>query len=106
MIITLKNTDAVIEEEMKIRQRLNDNGLIAKYCFDDIIGSSQNMQYSIAIAKKYSTVNSNVLIIGETGTGKELFAHSIHKESSRCKQPFVALNCAALPENLLESELF
>lgn len=106
VIITLKNTDAVIEEEMKIRQRLNDNGLIAKYCFDDIIGSSQNMQYSIAIAKKYSTVNSNVLIIGETGTGKELFAHSIHKESSRCKQPFVALNCAALPENLLESELF
>lgn len=51
MIITLKNTDAVIEEEMKIRQRLNDNGLIAKYCFDDIIRSSQKMQDSIAIAK-------------------------------------------------------
>jgi len=106
IIITVKNTDAVIEDEMKIRRRLSENGLTAKYCFDDIIGSSQNMQDSIAMAKRYSGVNSNVLIIGETGTGKELFAHSIHKASSRCKQPFVALNCAALPENLLESELF
>lgn len=106
IIITVKNTDRVIEDEMKIRKRLNEKGLTAKYSFDDIIGESQSMRESIAIAKRYSKVNSNVLIIGETGTGKELFAHSIHNESSRSKQPFVALNCAALPENLLESELF
>lgn len=106
VIATVRSTDNVIEDEMKIRRRLSENGLTAKYCFDDIIGSSKNVQNSIAMAKRYSKVNSNVLIIGETGTGKELFAHSIHKASNRNKQPFVALNCAALPENLLESELF
>ncbi|MGL6202121.1 MAG: sigma-54 interaction domain-containing protein [Lachnospiraceae bacterium] len=58
------------------------------------------------MASRYSNVDSNVLIIGETGTGKELFAHSIHNASRRCNESFVALNCAALPESLLESELF
>jgi len=106
VVITIKNTEVVIKEELKIRRSLSDKGLTAKYSFEDMIGSSQNMLESIAMAKRYSGVNSNVLIIGETGTGKELFAHSIHKASSRCNQPFVALNCAALPENLLESELF
>ena len=106
VIITIKNTDRVIEDEMKIRKRLNEKGLSAKYSFYDIIGNSQKMIDSISMAKRYSKVNSNVLIIGETGTGKELFAHSIHNASNRAKKPFVALNCAALPENLLESELF
>lgn len=106
VIITVKNTDRVIEDEMKIRKRLNEKGLSAKYSFDDIIGNSEKMIDCISMAKRYSKVNSNVLIIGETGTGKELFAHSIHNASSRAKKPFVALNCAALPENLLESELF
>ncbi len=61
---------------------------------------------TIAIAHEFSKVNSNVLIVGETGSGKEVFAQSIHNESNRCKGPFVAVNCAALPETLLESELF
>lgn len=105
-LIFTKSTETIMEEEMKIRRGLSEKGLVAKYTFNDIIGDSFAMQNAIRVSEKYSHVNSNVLITGETGTGKELFAHSIHNASSRSNQPFVALNCAALPENLLESELF
>lgn len=105
-IIFIRNTDRIIEEEIKIRRKLSSKGLTAKYCFDDIIGSSKSIVELKKIAKRFSMVNSNVLIIGETGTGKELFAHSMHISSKRKERPFVVLNCAALPENLLESELF
>lgn len=105
-IIVTKSTEQIQETESKIRQGLSEQGLTAKYTFEDIIGSSPAILDNIKMAKRYSRVDSNVLIMGETGTGKELFAHSIHQESSRRNEPFVALNCAALPENLLESELF
>lgn len=105
-LIFIKNTDRIIEEESRIRRELSEKGLTAKYSFQDILGQSPAIQENIQMAERYSKVNSNVLIIGETGTGKELFAHSIHQASKRSHQPFVALNCAALPENLLESELF
>ena len=105
-IIVARYTEQIIEAETKIRQSLAKQGLTAKYSFDDIIGSSPAIRENILMAKRYSRVDSNVLIVGETGTGKELFAHSIHRESRRSAEPFVALNCAALPENLLESELF
>ena len=78
----------------------------AKYTFRDIIAVNPEMQKKVEIAKKFSQAHSNVLITGETGTGKELFAHSIHATSGRMNQPFVVINCATLPENLLESELF
>lgn len=105
-IIITKSADLILETETKIRRSLSEKGLTAKYSFENIIGTSDIMEENKKMAKRYSQVDSNVLIIGETGTGKELFAHSIHKTSKRSKQPFVALNCAALNENLLESELF
>ena len=105
-LIFIKNTDRIMEEESKIRRDLVEKGLTAKYAFRDILGHSAAIVDNISMAERYSKVNSNVLIIGETGTGKELFAHSIHQMSKRSHQPFVAINCAALPENLLESELF
>ena len=74
--------------------------------FDDICGVSNEMVRVKSFAEKISDTPSNVLILGESGTGKELFARAIHNASSRREAPFVAINCAAIPEQLLESELF
>ncbi|MGI6766808.1 MAG: sigma-54-dependent Fis family transcriptional regulator [Lentihominibacter sp.] len=78
----------------------------ATYAFDDIIGTSSNMKAAINLGKNAARSSSNVLIIGESGTGKELFAQAIHNASDRCDRPFVAINCGAIPKNLIESELF
>ncbi len=77
-----------------------------RYTFNDIIGESQQIKKTIFMAKKAAQTASQVLIYGETGTGKELFAQSIHNASSRRNQAFIAQNCAALPESLLEGILF
>ena len=74
--------------------------------FDDIIGSSASLQEVIKKAKKIASSNSTVLILGESGTGKELFARAIHEASTQRNRPFVSINCGAIPETLLESELF
>ncbi len=84
----------------------NSSGLHAKYTFDDIVGQSYHMVKLIEKAKSYSKSDANILIVGESGTGKELLASSIHNFSSRVKGPYVPINCAALPQSLLESELF
>ncbi len=105
-LITTSAASKILQEERQIRKGLVRRGLTAKYSFRDIIAVSPNMRSRVEIAKKFSLAPSNVLITGETGTGKELFAHSIHAASGRAGQPFVAVNCATLPENLLESELF
>lgn len=76
------------------------------FCFDDIIGDGQSMQSTISLAKRVARSESRVMILGETGTGKELFAQSIHNDSLRAKEPFIAINCSAIPDNLLESILF
>lgn len=105
-LITTSSADRIMQEEQQLRKGLVRRGLTAKYTFRDMIAVSQGMCSQVEIAKKFSRVHSNVLLTGETGTGKELFAHSIHAASARAGQPFVAVNCATLPENLLESELF
>ncbi len=96
----------IVNMENSIRQDLVDRRLTTKYTFRHIIGISEVMQATIEMAKEYSRIDSTVLITGETGTGKELFAQSIHGASERCHRPFVAINCSALPPTLLESELF
>lgn len=106
IVYTFQNVDKIQETESKIRKELSRKGLVAKYSFSNIIGTSSALKKTIQTSYKYSQINSNILIIGETGTGKELFAQSIHNASNRRLQAFVAVNCAAIPENLLESELF
>ena len=78
----------------------------AKYSWDNIIGSSEKMLQANYMARKASQTTSNVLLLGESGTGKELFAHAIHNGSKRNFHKFVKVNCAAIPAELLESELF
>lgn len=94
------------KDEEKIRKKVYLKGHIARYKFEDMITGNEKMNKLVDIAKLYANANSSVLIIGETGTGKEFFAQGIHNASNRDNKPFVALNCAALPDNLLESELF
>lgn len=81
-------------------------GYKASFTFDDIITKNDGMQSAIELAKKASRTNCNILIEGQSGTGKEVFAQSIHNYSSRSDGPFVAINCAAIPRELVESELF
>lgn len=109
----------IIHEEIKqiVRNALNQNALqrqnvllkkqIEKeYDFSNIIGESPAIKRVIAEVKKIANARSNVLLLGETGTGKELIARAIHFNSSRAAKPFIPINCSAIPENLLESELF
>ncbi|OAA90730.1 sigma 54-interacting transcriptional regulator [Clostridium ljungdahlii] len=105
-VITFQNVDSVHNTEFKIRTKLHHKGLIAKYSFTNIIGKSPILKETIKKAKIFAKAPSNVLIVGATGTGKELFSQSIHNYSSRKNGPFVAVNCAAIPENLIESEFF
>jgi len=93
-----------IEEAQKLVYNINTRAL--KYTFDDIIGESEAVRKAKQQALLTSRGNSTVLITGESGTGKEMFAKAIHYASARAKGPFVTVNCGAIPENLLESELF
>ncbi len=90
-----------LEEANRTIRRLS-----ARYTFDDIVGTSHAMQVAILQAKKVAKTPATVLLRGESGTGKELFAHAIHNASDRASHSFVSVNCASLPEGILESELF
>ncbi len=83
-----------------------ESRLQEKFGFESILGKNKLIKRSIDLARKVAGTDTTVLILGETGTGKEVFAHAIHYESQRKVKPFVALNCSAFPKDLLESELF
>ncbi len=91
-------------EMLKLARKLGGN--YAKYQFSDIVGSETTLAHQVEIARVAANLDSRVLISGESGTGKELFAQAIHNSSRRCNEPFVAISCAAIPHDLIESELF
>ncbi len=95
-------------EKVKLQKRVQDleEKVNKQYGFDAIIGKSQEITTAIAMARKVAATDATVLLLGETGTGKEIFATAIHSASSRSAKPFQALNCSALSKELLESELF
>ncbi|WP_069649415.1 sigma-54 interaction domain-containing protein [Caloranaerobacter ferrireducens] len=95
-----------LQQELFKKDRENVKPSIKRYTFENIIGNSSEIKKAIDIARKASMSDSTVLIYGETGTGKELFSQSIHYCGKRKNKPFIAQNCAALPESLLESILF
>lgn len=105
-IATFKPINEVLENEIQIRKEIHKKGFVAKYKFEDIIYASSSMKSCIKKSKIFSKNDAPVYICGETGVGKELISQSIHNESLRRNMPFVAINCAALPPNLIESELF
>ena len=97
----------VIRESKQVRKEINKlAGFRANYTFDKIITNNKTMMELIATAKRIAKTQCSVLIEGESGTGKELFAQSIHNESQRRNGPFIAINCAAIPKELVESEFF
>ncbi len=104
--ITLYDAQKISEADTTLRMQQRKLQVSAKYSFADLLGSSPVFQRAINTASRFARTDMTVLIIGESGVGKELFAQAIHNDSARAGQPFVALNCAAFPEPLLESELF
>ncbi|MDY6622675.1 sigma 54-interacting transcriptional regulator [Clostridioides difficile] len=92
--------------EQNLSKKLREKGQVARYTFDDIKTVSTKMERTKKLGMKIAESDYTILITGESGTGKELMAQSIHNASPRHSQPFIAINCAAMPENLLESELF
>jgi len=101
LIEKLVERQGLIEENISLHRRLEE-----RYRFENIIARSPRMQQVVEVIKIVAKSNASVLITGETGTGKELVAQAIHSQSHRHGKPFVAVSCAALPETLLESELF
>jgi len=92
---------SVLRENLRLRDEMK-----TRYGFASLIGKNAAMQHLYAMIEKVAPTNSSILITGESGTGKELVARAVHMNSPRKDAPFISVNCAALPENLLESELF
>lgn len=105
-VCSLSDAKRISRAEEKLRTNLKSKGFTTRYRFGDIRTRSPHMRHLKELGMLYASTDANLLICGESGTGKELFAQSIHAASSREDRPFVAVNCAAIPEGLLESELF
>jgi transcriptional regulator with PAS, ATPase and Fis domain len=106
-VLILEKVNDIIEQERSYRMSLYEKqGWTAHYNFDDIQGNSSAIRELKNEAKRYAVTDEVILIMGETGTGKELFAQSSHNASRRSQSPFISINCASFNENLLESELF
>ena len=101
---TIKN--AIKQRDLFRENRALRRELSRKYAFSEIVGKSDSLQRIFSLVQKVADTNANILIQGESGTGKELVARAIHLNSGRSSNPFLAINCGALPESLLESELF
>ena len=97
---------AVEKARMSYRIEQLENKVVEKFNFENIIGTSEKLRNAVDVAKKVAQTDVPVLLLGETGTGKEIFAHSIHYASERKKNNFVAINCSAFAKDLLESEMF
>ena len=96
----------MLERKVKHQEKALERIFSSKYTFDSIIGEGKTIKAVKLLAQKYARADSPILILGPTGAGKELFAHALHAASNRNLGPFVCLNCAAVPKDLLESELF
>ncbi|QRG67279.1 sigma-54 interaction domain-containing protein [Brevibacillus choshinensis] len=106
LVITFQDVTKVQQLEQEIRKKSTQLGLMTKYSFDHIIGCSQSTQVNKQVAMKLAESDFTILITGENGTGKEVFAQAIHQHSIRRDGPFVPVNFAGLTESLVESELF
>lgn len=105
-MIMLQDVTYIQQLEKEIRKQIHARGHVTKYSFQHIVGRSPSIADAVSRAQEYAKTQANILIYGATGTGKEIFAQSIHSASPRKNGPFVAVNCAALTESLLEAELF
>jgi transcriptional regulator with PAS, ATPase and Fis domain len=105
-VLIIRDVQELQAYEQKLRVALSDKGFVARSTFESIVYKSGEIAHCISIAKKFSQYNASVLIEGESGVGKELFAQGIHNNGILRNGPFVAVNCAALPKSLIESELF